>query len=797
MRSVLNRLQHPETEFGERIHVVAASSMMSHGVDIDRLNTMVMLGVPLTAAEFIQATARIGRMWPGLVVVLHKMALERDASVFRSFTPFVEQGDRFVEAIPITRKSRRVLERTLPGLVMARLRHLHEPASDHPLTVIQRVRQFFSERGIDAGTELAAISDMLGLDPRLDERLCDEAGRLLQAFFRSINDPAVSETFPDRLFPTGIMAPIERCRGTGTRTRLSHKELAMREFRSGSQILFGYLPEQTVDLAGRVWKVRNWGQAVPVALDDTTLRSEVVRQAAAWERTGNDGEYVRDLRRGLPLSVVTLNFDAGVHVEDYPRVWLCKSCNRVELSDERACRCGSRRWGQFHFVGYHDCGFLREPWITRCPQHGEVRIRFPGTASAAEISLECPVCGVSLRRGLGAPNCPCGRGHVTFTVHRAARVYTPRSVVIINPPTPARMRELHDAGGAMRALHWVVNGMQTTTAAEIGRTRHVFVRQLISQGFDPDSAESVASRAVELGQVTDEAESVVDVPEPYLGEAEDQAVKIALATLESRVQRGDLERSTAPGSELRSLYAEAYPAALAASGLEAVELIDRFPVLVGNFGYTRGDVAPGATAPRGVPRPDWSLRDLFRRGSDRGPVHPAPADTSRKMVEPPGPQDRPMVRRAIRGVSILRAATLPAPGADPPPIQTVGSAILTLVHSYCHRLIRRASVLAGLEKNSLSEFLVPLHLGFFVFASARGGFVLGGLQALFENDLHRVLEEVAFSEHRCALDPGCGHAGASCAACLHLGEPSCRWFNRYLDRRALHGPDGFLNFPES
>ena len=29
-------------------------------------------------------------------------------------------------------------------------------------------------------------------------------------------------------------------------------------------------------------------------------------------------------------------------------------------------------------------------------------------------------------------------------------------------------------------------------------------------------------------------------------------------------------------------------------------------------------------------------------------------------------------------------------------------------------------------------------------------------------------------------------------ACLHLGEPSCRWFNRFLDRRVLFGKNGFL-----
>jgi len=571
----------------------------------------------------------------------------------------------------------------------------------------------------------------------------------------------------------------------------------MREFRSGSQILFGYLPEQTVDLAGRVWKVRNWVQPVPVAVDETTLRDELVRQASAWERNGNDGDFVRDLRRGVSLQVLTLNYKAGVHVQSYPNVWLCKACFRAESWNDRPCRCGSRRWGQFHFVGYHDCGLLREPWLTRCQQHDQVRIRFPGTTSAADIVLECPVCGLLLRRGLGMLNCPCGNGRITFTVHRAARVYTPRSVVIVNPPTPARMRELHEAGGTTRALQWVVNGMQTRTARDIGRTRSAFFRQLLDQGFDPDSAEALASRAVELGQVTDEVESTIGIPEPHLGEAENQAVKIALATFESRVQCDDLARSVAPDSELQHLYLRKYRDAFSASGLQGVEFIDRFPVLTGNFGYTRGDAAPGAT--RLVAFHD-------RRG--QYVLYSDVAQTEALFVRLlPTRVARWLERRGFRidhweddrsaRLSILRAAMVPPPGSDPPQIPTVGSEILTLIHSYSHRLIRRSAVLAGLDRNSLSELLVPLHLGFFVFAAARGGFVLGGLQALFESELHQVLDEVTFSEHRCALDPGCEHAGASCAACLHLGEPSCRWFNRYLDRRSLHGPAGYFRLIES
>jgi hypothetical protein len=570
----------------------------------------------------------------------------------------------------------------------------------------------------------------------------------------------------------------------------------MREFRSGSQILFGYLPGQTVDLAGRVWKVRKWVQPIQVAVDDTTLREELLRQVSAWERTANDGDLSRDLRRGVSPQILTLNYDTGVQVESFPSVWLCKSCSRVDSGEERPCQCGAHRWGQFHFVGYHDCGALREPWIPRCQQHQQARIRFPGTSSAAEILVDCPVCGTIVRRGLGMPNCSCGNGRITFTVHRAARVYTPRSVVIVNPPTPARIRELRDAGGAARTLQWVVDGMRTRTARELGKTRTAFVRQLVDQGFDRDSAEALASQALAMGQLVDETDSSIDIADPGRSEAEDQAVKIALATLVSRVRSTDLAEAARPGSPLRSFYEEMYPRAFRAAGLESVEFVDRFPVLTGNFGYTRGDAAPGATRlvafrdQRGqhVIYADVAQTEaLFIRLQ---PARVAKWLSLRGHLIEPWHDDR------SARLAILRSANVPLPGSDLPALPTVGSDVLTLVHSYAHRLIRLAAVHAGLDRSSLSEFLVPMHLGFFVFAAARGGFVLGGLQALFENELVQLINDVTHAEHRCALDPGCEHAGGSCAACLHLGEPSCRWFNRYLDRRTIHGSSGYLHLVE-
>ena len=119
--------------------------------------------------------------------------------------------------------------------------------------------------------------------------------------------------------------------------------------------------------------------------------------------------------------------------------------------------------------------------------------------------------------------------------------------------------------------------------------------------------------------------------------------------------------------------------------------------------------------------------------------------------------------------------------------------VTELVHSYSHAFIKRAAVFAGIERSALSELVLPTALSFFVYAAARGDFVLGGLQALFESELDHLLDGLVEDEHRCALDPGCEDTGGACAVCLHLGEPSCRMFNTALSRKALAGGEGYFD----
>jgi hypothetical protein len=168
-----------------------------------------MLGLPLSSAEFIQTSARVGRTWPGLVHVLHKIGRERDGQTFRHFRHYVTHGDRFVEPIPITRRSRRVLRLTMPGIVEARRLHLMEPASAKKnLAMVGWLRDYAASTAMSPAHEVEVISRLLGFDGDIDELLRQEITDWMSTWFANLEDPATTIRWPSDLGPDKPMISL-------------------------------------------------------------------------------------------------------------------------------------------------------------------------------------------------------------------------------------------------------------------------------------------------------------------------------------------------------------------------------------------------------------------------------------------------------------------------------------------------------------------------------------------------------------------------------------------------------------
>ncbi|NYJ03920.1 hypothetical protein [Petropleomorpha daqingensis] len=569
--------------------------------------------------------------------------------------------------------------------------------------------------------------------------------------------------------------------------------------RSASQVLRTFLPQQTADLRGGIYRVTDWPGAAPLSIDDASVRRRLLREIHLWEQNANDSGFAADLRRQQRLEVVELDTGRGVAVERYPRVWLCPRCKRVGRDHNRPCVCGNSRWGQLHFLGFHECGAVGEPRIPRCPTHDEVELVGTTSTRTSDLRFVCPRCHLQLQKGLGFQQCQgCRQGGLHWNVHKARTAYTPRGMVMVNPARPERMQALGAAGGPAKALDWVLDGMQAhspTTVTGLPSASELRA-QLLANNMAPAMVDVLVQQAAQMGQLAQaNASTPLDTAPTNRREAvEQEAVDIALALGEARMTISHLTAS--PGSMLANRYANDYPAAIQRAGLAGVDLVESFPVLNVMYGYTRGDSDPASC--RLVPF-RHPKREGYRLLGDLAeteallvrldPLRVARWLTARGHGLPgwsPGDEDARQVRAVIAA-----ASDIPGPG-DMPATPTVGADILTLVHSYAHRMIRQTAVFAGIDRDALNEYLVPSHLGFFLYASPRGDFVLGGLQSVFETNLDQLLDTVTTAESRCPLDPGCARGAGACSACLHLGETSCRAYNTFLDRRGLFAAGGYL-----
>lgn len=110
--------------------VLLATNMISVGIDVARLNVMLMVGQPKLTSEYIQASSRVGRSFPGLCFIQYDATKSRDRSHYERFRSYHESFYRFVEPTGATPFSKPARERALHAVLTAMLRQKEEWKDD-------------------------------------------------------------------------------------------------------------------------------------------------------------------------------------------------------------------------------------------------------------------------------------------------------------------------------------------------------------------------------------------------------------------------------------------------------------------------------------------------------------------------------------------------------------------------------------------------------------------------------------------------------------------------------------------
>ena len=163
-------------------NVLLATNMISVGIDVARLNVMLMIGQPKLTSEYIQASSRVGRSFPGVAFVQYDATKSRDRSHYERFRSYHESFYRFVEPTGATPFSRPARERALHAVLISMMRQKVGMSEDKD--AINFDKEYFEDTLREI--ERYVIERVNGINSRTDGQTKDDIDEIraeIQNFF--------------------------------------------------------------------------------------------------------------------------------------------------------------------------------------------------------------------------------------------------------------------------------------------------------------------------------------------------------------------------------------------------------------------------------------------------------------------------------------------------------------------------------------------------------------------------------------------------------------------------------------
>lgn len=154
--------------------IVLATNMISVGLDVGRLNIMLMNGMPPNTAEYIQASSRVARSNEGVVFTLYDSNNTRDLSYFEDFILFHKTFYKQVEPLSVTPFAENALDKMLFTLIIAYFRHKlgFTPNNQaNALTIVENKNQLREELSTLFNNHTFAKQDLALITKKIDSIL--------------------------------------------------------------------------------------------------------------------------------------------------------------------------------------------------------------------------------------------------------------------------------------------------------------------------------------------------------------------------------------------------------------------------------------------------------------------------------------------------------------------------------------------------------------------------------------------------------------------------------------------------